>query len=429
MANKSLQAIRGMNDILPEQTPVWQYVENILRHVATSYGYREIRFPILEYTDLFKRAVGKVTDIVEKEMYTFDDRNGDSLTLRPEGTAGCVRAGIEHSLLYHQVQRLWYFGPSFRHERPQKGRFRQFHQWGVEAFGMTGPEIDIELILMMTRIFKLLNIDDFVTLQINSLGTPAIREVYREELVKYFSTSMDQLDEDSHRRLETNPLRILDSKNPEMKKLITGAPKLLDMLDESAQQHFDRYGELLDEAGIQYEINPCLVRGLDYYSHVVFEWVTDSLGAQGTVCAGGRFDGLVEQLGGDATPAVGFALGMERLIALIETAKQLPVLKTTPDIYMVSDEYARAHILLLAEKIREAMPALVVQVDCVGGQWKKQFKRADASGAHLALVMGEQELKNHTVAVKYLREKREQETVELADIVAYIADFTRRNGS
>lgn len=217
MANKSLQAIRGMNDILPEQTPVWQYVENILRHVATSYGYREIRFPILEYTDLFKRAVGKVTDIVEKEMYTFDDRNGDSLTLRPEGTAGCVRAGIEHSLLYHQVQRLWYFGPSFRHERPQKGRFRQFHQWGVEAFGMTGPEIDIELILMMTRIFKLLNIDDFVTLQINSLGTPAIREVYREELVKYFSTSMDQLDEDSHRRLETNPLRILDSKNPEMK--------------------------------------------------------------------------------------------------------------------------------------------------------------------------------------------------------------------
>ncbi len=423
MANKRLQAIRGMNDILPEQTPVWQTVENILRHVVMSYGYHEIRFPILEYTELFLRAVGKVTDIVEKEMYTFDDRNGDSLTLRPEGTACCVRAGIEHGLLYHQARRLWYLGASFRHERPQKGRFRQFYQFGVETFGMAGPDIDVELILIMARIFKLLNIDDYVTLQINSLGTPDIRKIYRERLVTYFSKSMDQLDTESRRRLDTNPLRILDSKNPDMKKIVENAPKLLDVLDEPAKKYFNRYCELLNEAGIKYEINPCLVRGLDYYSHVVFEWVTDALGSQGAVCADGRFDGLVEQLGGDATPAAGFALGMERLIELIDIAKQLPTIKMAPDIYMIGEEQGKAESLLLAEKIRTAIPSIFVQVDCVGGQWKNQFKRADKSGASLALIMGDQELKNKTVAVKYLREKREQETIELGDVVAYIEAF------
>jgi len=414
---KKIQAIRGMHDILPDQTPLWQYLEETVRDLFQRYGYREIRTPILEMTELFKRSIGEVTDIVEKEMYTFEDRNGDSLTLRPEGTAGCVRACMEHGLLHNQIQRLWYQGPMFRHERPQKGRYRQFHQIGLEAFGMPGPDIDLEVILLTARLWHELGIEG-LELQINSLGTPEERRVYREELVAYLRRHQEQLDEDSLRRLETNPLRILDSKNPEMAELIAAAPSLMEYLGETSREHFEMITRGLAEAGLEYVVNPRLVRGLDYYSRTVFEWVTDLLGAQGTVCAGGRFDGLVEQLGGRPTPAVGFAIGLERIIAVLETLDRVPP-APAPDAYMVvMGEAAAEHGLVLAERLRHALPELKLQVNCGGGGFKAQFKRADRSGARLALILGEDELASNSVSIKWLREAHDQETVgqeQLAD--------------
>jgi histidyl-tRNA synthetase len=324
-ATQTINAIRGMHDILPEQTPLWQKTEQIIREVLNSYSYQEIRLPIVEKTELFKRSIGEVTDIVEKEMYTFDDRNGDSLTLRPEGTAGCLRACLEHGLLHGQTHRLWYLGQMFRHERPQKGRYRQFYQLGVETYGMATPDIDAEVILLSDRLWKRLGIRDKVTLELNSLGTVAERAAYREKLVEYFKAHFDALDEDSKRRLETNPLRILDTKNPAMQDLVKNAPELMDYLGEDSRAHFDTLKAHLDSLKVSYQINTRLVRGLDYYGKTVFEWVTTELGSQGTICAGGRYDGLIEQLGGKENYAIGFALGMERLLALVELAGQIAV--------------------------------------------------------------------------------------------------------
>jgi histidyl-tRNA synthetase len=416
---KTLQAVRGMNDILPAETSAWQYLEKTLREVVHAYGYSEIRLPLLEKTELFKRSIGEVTDIVEKEMYTFEDRNGDSLTLRPEGTAGCVRACMQHGLLHNQVQRLWYGGPMFRHERPQKGRYRQFHQVGVEAFGMPGPDIDAEMIFMTARMWSRLGLRH-ARLQINSLGTPAARATYRGALVDYLHGHADRLDEDSTRRLESNPLRILDSKNPDMQALIAEAPRLPDYLDEESREHFSGFCRLLDAAGVGYEVNPRLVRGLDYYSKTVFEWVTDQLGAQGTICAGGRFDGLVEYLGGRPTPAFGFALGLERLLALLLSADaQLP--SSSPHLYMVlSGEGATQRGLVLADELRDAVPGLRLQVNCGGGSFKSQFKRADRSGAAFALVLGEDEVAQQSVVVKPLRSTADQEILAQSDLLARI---------
>jgi len=417
---KSIQAIRGMNDILPEQTPAWQYVENTFRQLMQSYGYQEIRMPIVESTALFKRSIGEVTDIVEKEMYTFEDRNGDSLTLRPEGTACCVRASMQHGLLHNQTQRLWYTGPMFRHERPQKGRYRQFHQFGVETFGLSGPDIDAELILMSNRLWHLLGMSDDVTLELNSLGSSEARQNYREVLVKYFEAHESSLDEDSLRRLKSNPLRILDSKNPEMQKLNEDAPKLIDHLDDESKQEFETLCQVLETAGVNYKINPRLVRGLDYYSKTVFEWVTDKLGAQGTVCAGGRFDGLVEQLGGKATPAMGFALGLERLIELIELPLDVQR-KNNLDAYLVlMGDKAIAKGMVLAEKWRNEVPSLKLQVNCGGGSVKSQMKKADKSGANFAFILGDDELEKNVVTLKYLREKKEQQTIELINIAKFL---------
>ena len=417
---KLIQAIRGMNDILPEQTPYWQYVESVFRQLMQSYGYQEIRMPIVENTALFKRSIGEVTDIVEKEMYTFEDRNGDSLTLRPEGTACCVRAAMQHGMLHNQTQRLWYTGPMFRHERPQKGRYRQFHQFGVETFGLAGPDIDAELILMSNRLWQQLGMGDDVVLELNSLGSAQARQQYREVLVKYFEGHQSELDEDSQRRLHTNPLRILDSKNPDMQKLNENAPKLIEHLDDESKQEFESLCRVLDDAGVKYKINPRLVRGLDYYSKTVFEWVTDKLGAQGTVCAGGRFDGLVEQLGGKATPAMGFALGLERLIELIE----IPADKQKEndlDVFLVlMGDTATAKGMPLAENWRTKLPGLKLQVNCGGGSMKSQMKKADKSGAEVAFILGDDEIEKNIVAVKYLREKKEQEIIELDKVEDYL---------
>ena len=418
--SRNIQAIRGMNDILPEQTPYWHYLERVWREILPAYGYREIRLPILEKTELFKRSIGEVTDIVEKEMYTFTDRNGDSLTLRPEGTAGCVRAGIEHGLLYNQIQRLWYQGPMFRHERPQKGRYRQFHQLGVEAFGMAGPDIDAELILISARLLDRIGLADSTVLQINSLGSSESRASYRELLVDYFSDHLEQLDEDSRRRLHSNPLRILDSKNPRMQRLVEQAPRLSEHLDSESREHFQRLLACLDDAGVSYQVNPRLVRGLDYYSKTVFEWVTDQLGAQGTVCAGGRFDSLVSQLGGKPTPAVGFAVGMERLVALLKDAgKQVDT--AAPQVYMVvMGEAAERQGMRMAEQLRKALPKLRLQLNCGGGSFKSQLKRADKSGAEVALILGENELTQNCILVKPLRSGREQLTLEQEQVDRYL---------
>lgn len=412
-----------MHDILPEHMPTWQYLEDSVRTLLAMYGYVEVRMPLVEKTELFKRSIGEVTDIVEKEMYTFEDRSGESLTLRPEGTAGCVRAAIENGLLHNQVHRLWYRGPMFRHERPQKGRYRQFHQVGVEVFGLEGPDIDAELIIMTARLWKNLRIDDAVTLQINSLGSFAARAAYRERLVEYLSANYDRLDEDSQRRLQTNPLRVLDSKNPDMAELIAQAPKLTEHLDEESRIHFDAVLAMLDAAGVRYEVNPCLVRGLDYYSRTVFEWVTDRLGAQGTVCAGGRFDGLVEQLGGKPTPAAGFAMGLERLTSLLEE-EHVARHRYLPQVYMVRvGESAQTPSMLLAERLRDALPWLRLEVHCGGGSFKSQFKRADKSGARIALVVGEEEATAATVGVKFLREQTAQTTVPQEELPALIEEF------
>lgn len=416
---KQIQSIRGMSDILPEMTPFWQHVEATARQVLGGYGYREVRTPLVEASELFARAVGEVTDIVEKEMYTFTDRNGDSLSLRPEGTAGCVRAGIEHGLFHNQAQRLWYFGPMFRHERPQKGRYRQFHQIGVEAFGMAGPDIDAELLAITARLWKVLGVRN-LRLELNTLGTPECRKAYREQLVAYFQAHEAALDEDSRRRLHTNPLRILDTKNPAMQELVAAAPSLHDHLDATSQAHFAGLRRLLDALGIAYTVNPRLVRGLDYYSHTVFEWVTDELGAQATVCAGGRYDGLVEQLGGKPTPAVGFGMGVERLVLLLETQGSLPTPRL-PDVYLVlAGEAAMTAGLVLAETLRDALPGLQLLTNCGEGSFKAQMKRADKSGAQLALILGEDEVQQGVCAIKPLRRDGVQSTVPLTDVAQHV---------
>ncbi len=414
-----VQAVRGMNDILPEETLVWQHAEHIFRRVLQSHGYHEIRFPILEKTELFKRSIGEVTDIVEKEMYTFLDRNQETLTLRPEGTASCVRAGIEHGLLYHQIQRLWYRGAFFRHERPQKGRYRQFHQCSAEVFGLPGPDIDAELILMSAHLLDRLEIRPFTTLQINSLGTPEARSQYRKQLVHYFNRHKEDLDEDSLRRLHKNPLRILDSKNPELKSIISNAPKLLDHLDDESLKHFELLQEHLKHVGVPFEVNPCLVRGLDYYTKTVFEWVTEKLGAQNTVCAGGRYDGLVEQLGGKPTPAIGFSFGMERTIALMKEAKQK--YEAPLHAYLITDsEAAFAAGLKLANYLRSKVIHLRLVMHCGGGTLKNQFKKADKSGALYAIIIGEHELKTRSVSIKNLRDDIQQQTLYQDELAEYL---------
>lgn len=418
---KQIQAIRGMNDCLPADSGTWQWVENTIREVVANYGYQELRTPIVESTDLFKRSIGEVTDIVEKEMYTFEDRNGDSLTLRPECTASCVRAGNEHGLIYNQQQRIWYMGPMFRHERPQKGRYRQFHQFGVETFGIEGPDIDAEVILLSSRLWKRFGISDQVTLELNSLGSNQARADYKKALIAFLEQREDQLDEDSKRRLQSNPLRVLDSKNPQVQQAIVAAPSLLDYLDPESKQHFDGLCERLDQLGIKYRVNPRLVRGLDYYNRTVFEWVTDSLGAQGTVCAGGRYDGLVEQLGGKASPAVGFAMGIERLVLLIQTLELTSQVPQPVDVYVTAlGESVQCFSVKVAETLRDALPSLRVQSHCGGGNMKKQMKRADKSSAKLVLVIGENEAENQQVGVKFLRDDVPQQVVALDQLVDVI---------
>ena len=421
---KKIQSIRGMNDLLPDESPVWQYLEGTVSRLLGRYGYREIRFPVLEPTELFKRSIGEVTDIVEKEMYTFDDRNGDSLTLRPEGTAGCVRACEQHGLTFNQVQRLWYQGPMFRYERPQKGRLRQFHQIGVEVFGLEGPDIDAEQLAMIWRLWQELGVDSVVTLQVNSLGTPESRSCYREALVGYLEQRKELLDEDSQRRLYSNPMRILDSKNPETQKLLDDAPKLEDFLDQTSREHFSKLLALVDGAGIPYEVNPRLVRGLDYYGKTVFEWVTDVLGAQGTVCAGGRYDGLVEQLGGRHTPAVGFAMGIERLVLLLDAADAVPdSIARQVEVYLLAAGDVGVQALKLGETLRSECPRLRVQNHCGGGSFKSQMKKADRCGADIALILGEDEAANGAVSVKFLREEKPQLTVSIDDAVAMLNQY------
>ena len=422
--SKSLQAIRGMNDILPEQTPAWRYLESTLVNLLDGYGYKEIRLPIVEYTELFARGIGEGTDVVDKEMYTFLDRNEESLTLRPEGTAGCVRAVLEHGLAGGgQVQKLWYAGPMFRYEKPQKGRYRQFHQVGVEAFNLPGPDVDAELIVLTWRLWKKLGLADAVTLQLNSLGSSEARAAYREALVAYLQERFAQLDEDSQRRLTTNPLRILDSKNAQTQALLVGAPTLADYLDEESRLHFEGVKARLDAVGIRYEINHKLVRGLDYYNRSVFEWVTDKLGAQGTVCAGGRYDGLVSQLGGKPTPGVGFAMGVERLILLLETLQLLPEELNAPaDLYLCAfGEAAELAGLALAERLRDAIPGLRLLVNSGGGSFKSQFKKADKSGARFALILGEDELAARVVGCKPLRDDAQQQNIGWDALPAHLA--------
>jgi histidyl-tRNA synthetase len=420
LVSKQIQAIRGMNDCLPSESGLWQYVESSIRQVVASYGYQEIRTPIVESTDLFKRSIGEVTDIVEKEMYTFTDRNSDSLTLRPEGTASVVRAGNEHGLLYNQQQRLWYMGQMFRHERPQKGRYRQFHQFGVEVFGLAGPDIDTEVILLSARLWKKFGISQNVTLEINSLGSSEARVAYKEQLVAFLKTRESELDEDSLRRLQSNPLRVLDSKNPQVQNAVKDAPKLIDYLDAESAKHFKELCERLDSLDVKYRVNPALVRGLDYYNRTVFEWVTDSLGAQGTVCAGGRYDGLVEQLGGKATQGVGFAMGLERIVLMLQTLELDKNLVEVVDIYVTAmDGSVELYARQISEALRDALPQIKVMNHCGGGNFKKQMKRADQSGASIALIIGQDEMALQQVTVKYLREKQPQETVLIKELTHF----------
>jgi histidyl-tRNA synthetase len=417
--SKTIQSVRGTHDILPSESARWQAFEAVVMQTMKAYGYREMRTPIIESTDLFCRSIGEVTDIVEKEMYSFADRNGDSLSLRPEGTASCVRAGIQHGLLHNQTQRLWYAGPMFRHERPQKGRYRQFHQFGVEAYGIATPDIDAELILMGARLWQALGLKD-IKLELNSLGSAEARARYREVLIDYFQSHFSELDDDSKQRLKTNPLRILDSKNPDMKALNNAAPNLLEYLDEESAQDFEVLKSILDAADIRYTVNPRLVRGLDYYCKTVFEWVTDQLGAQGTVCAGGRYDGLVAQLGGRETPAIGFALGIERLLALQEQSTD-QVVTDEPDVYMLlQGEGSDQKGLLLAERLRNAVPELRLLTHCGGGSFKSQMKKADKSGASFALILGEAEINADKVAVKNLRASTEQQLLSQSELIEFI---------
>ncbi len=415
-----LQAVRGMHDILMSSTPRWRFLEETIRSILYQYGYQEIRLPVIEKTELFSRSIGEGTDIVSKEMYTFEDRNHDSLTLRPEGTAGCVRAGVEHGLFHNQTQRLWYMGPMFRRERPQKGRLRQFHQIGVEVFGLHGPDIDAELILMCARIWKALNLSS-VTLEINSLGTATARANYRKKLLDYFSAFDKRLDEENRSRLQRNPLRILDSKDTNIQELVGNAPTMDTCLDAESAEHFARLRQLLDSAGLPYRINPRLVRGLDYYGKTVFEWVSEQLGAQGTVCGGGRYDGLAKCHGASPTPAVGFAMGLERLLELsdFDTMED----RHTPHIYLLlAGEKVTAPGLRLAEQLRDALPELRIMMHCGGGSFKSQFKRADKSGAELALVLGEDELACNAITIKYLREDTPQHTIPWSETPDFLVN-------
>lgn len=419
-----IQAVRGMNDVLPDQTPIWRYVEDTMIECLKRYAYKEMRFPLVESTQLFKRTIGEITDIVEKEMYTFDDLNGDSITLRPEGTAGCLRACLEHGLLYNQVQKLWYMGPMFRHERPQKGRYRQFNQLGAEVFGIPGTAAELELLLLSHSFWQKLGFADHVSLQINSLGDLQERHKHKQLLIEYMRDHFDALDADSKNRLDKNPLRILDSKNPQMQDLIAKAPKLLDVLGETSKSLFASLCNGLDMLKIPYTINPVLVRGLDYYGHTVFEWVTDKLGSQATICAGGRYDILVEHLGGTPTPAVGFALGIERIILLMETLKLDEIPASTSSLFIIaSNEEAMLKGLVMAESIRAAHPQMEVVMNTSGGSLKSQFKKADKSGARLALILGEDEIKNNQVSIKHLREQSEQITVASNQINQYLTDY------
>ncbi len=416
---KNIQSVRGMHDILPAQSASWQHLEATIRTLFNSYGYHELRTPIIESTELFSRGIGEVTDIVEKEMYTFADRNGDSLSMRPEGTASCVRAGIQHGLLHNQQQRIWYTGPMFRHERPQKGRYRQFYQAGLETYGISTPDIDAEVIAIGARLWKRLGLKN-IQLQLNTLGSDEARQKYRDILIEYFSAHHDQLDEDSQRRLHKNPLRILDSKNPDLKNIVEAAPSLMDYLDDESKEHFEGVKTRLDSLGIDYYINPRLVRGIDYYNRTVFEWVTEELGAQGTVCAGGRYDGLVKRLGGRATPACGFGIGLERLILLMEAqAIQTPALH--PHVYlMMAGAEAQIAGVKLAESLRDTHPALNLQSNVSAGSFKAQIKRADKSGADYAFILGESEVSESTITIKSLRNNEEQTTISQESLNNYI---------
>lgn len=419
-----IKAVRGMHDTLPDTSSTWQFVEKSVKHIIEAYGYREIRLPIVEKTELFERSIGETSDIVSKEMYTFTDRGGEQLTLRPEGTAGCVRAGLEHGL-FQNISRLWYCGPMFRYERPQKGRLRQFHQIGVESFGLSGADIEAELIIMTARIWNRLGLDN-LELQLNSLGSTDSRKAYRKILVDYFRDHSPELDEDSQARLDKNPLRILDSKNPAMQGLINNAPSITDSLDTESSEHFTALQEYLKAANITYRLNPRLVRGLDYYNGSVFEWVTDKLGAQGTVCAGGRYDGLVEHFGGKPTPAVGFAMGLERLVNLVDVSGNLHM-QPSPNIYfIVADEKAISAALTLAERIRDALPEIRLLMHCGGGSFKSQFKKADKSGAEIALILGDNELIGQQIGIKPLRDNDEQVMVPWSDLVSRISQQLNR---
>ena len=414
---KTIQAIRGMNECSPTESPLWQWIEAKVRRVLASYGYSEVRMPIVESTPLFARAIGEVTDVVSKEMYTFWD-NDEQLTLRPEGTAGCVRAAIERGWIYNNEQRLWYMGPMFRHERPQKGRYRQFHQAGVEVFGIANPEIDAELIILTARLWKELGIDQHVSLQLNSIGSLEARANYRSALVTFLENHQDLMSNEEKERLVKNPLRILDTKNEALQEVLNGAPKLLDYLDDESREHFSQLCGLLDAMGVKYEINPKLVRGLDYYNKTVFEWVTSALGAQGTVCGGGRYDGLVEQLGGHATQGVGFAMGLERLVLLVQEVNKEIALPQAVDLYLVyAGEGTTLNAFQIAEQIRTELPQVRVMTHCSGGKFQKQFKRADKIEAKYALVIGESEVQAKTVVVKDLRNGAEQITLSQADLI------------
>ena len=417
-----IKSIRGMPTLLPEELVKWQFVESQVKQVMNAYAFREIRTPIVERTELFQRTIGESTDVVSKEMYSFKDRKDQSLTLRPEATAGVVRAGIEHGLFYNQTQKLWSMGPMYRYERPQKGRYRQFHQINMEAFGYQGPEIDLEIILMTARIWKALGINS-IQLEINSLGTPASRQVYREALVDYFTDHKRSLDEDSMTRLKTNPMRILDSKNPDMKTLILNAPKITDYLDDESKQHFSILLKALESHSIDYKLNPNLVRGLDYYTKTVFEWTSDQLGSQATVCGGGRYDGLVEQLGGKDICGIGCAIGMERLTELVEVSVEKAE-NSQPKIYIVAvGEGAEIHASIMAETIRDENQNYAVEVNMDGGSFKQQFRRADKSGAELAIIVGEQEIEQGTVSLKPLKSDGEQKTVKQEELIGQLDEF------
>jgi histidyl-tRNA synthetase len=422
---QQIQAIRGMNDVLPAQIAAWQHLEACAREVASSYGYEEIRVPLLEHTELFKRAIGEFTDVVEKEMYTFTDQGGESLTLRPEATAGIVRAAISNGMLRGARHRLWCIGPMFRHERPQKGRYRQFYQLDVEAIGFAGPDVDAELIALSARLWRRLELSG-VRLEINSLGTPEARREYREILVAYFRRHEGALDADSRRRLQGNPLRILDSKNPQLAEVIAGAPVLSDHLDEPSRAHFGALTAALDGIGIAYRVNPRLVRGLDYYSRTVFEWITDALGAQDAVCSGGRYDGLIAQLGGEATPAVGFALGIERVVELLVQAARVPA-AAPPDVYVIVNSAAHCGAAIqMTEQLRDALPHRRFEFNLGGGNFKAQFRRADQSGAALALICGDEELARGVVAMKPLRHETGQTACPRFELASKVEELLVR---